>query len=101
MANKWSDLNIPLPERRHFIGEKISISKVINKEIEIMDYKIEDSKKCEGGKCLTLQLRFGGENRILFTGAQFLIKQIEKVDKSLLPVAACIIKQEDGSYLFE
>lgn len=54
-----------------------------------------------GGKCLTLQLRFGGENRILFTGAQFLIKQIEKVDKSLLPVATCIVKQEDGSYLFE
>ncbi len=97
---RWSELNIPLPERRSFIGEKISISKVINKDIELLDYKIEASKKNEGGKCLTLQLRFGGESRILFTGAQFLIKQIEMVEKESLPVVVCIIEQEDGSYLF-
>lgn len=98
--NRWVDLNIPLPERKNFIGEKISMSKILNKDVEIIDYKIEDSKKCEGGKCLTLQLRFAGESRVLFTGAQFLIKQIEKVEKNNLPVVVCIVKQEDGSYLF-
>jgi len=98
--NRWADLNIPLPERKNFIGEKISIAKILNKDVEILDYKIEDSKKCEGGKCLTLQLRLAGENRVLFTGAQFLIKQIEKVEKNNLPVVVCIVKQEDGSYLF-
>jgi len=98
--NRWADLNIPLPERKNFIGEKISMSKILNKDVEIIDYKIEDSKKCEGGKCLTLQLRFAGESRVLFTGAQFLIKQIEKVEKNNLPVVVCIVKQEDGSYLF-
>lgn len=98
--NRWADLNIPLPERKNFIGEKISMSKILNKDVEILDYKIEDSKKCEGGKCLTLQLRFAGESRVLFTGAQFLIKQIEKVEKNNLPVVVCIVKQEDGSYLF-
>lgn len=98
--NRWADLNIPLPERKNFIGEKISMAKILNKDVEILDYKIEDSKKCEGGKCLTLQLRFAGESRVLFTGAQFLIKQIEKVEKNNLPVVVCIVKQEDGSYLF-
>lgn len=98
--NRWVDLNIPLPERKNFIGEKISMSKILNKDVEIIDYKIEDSKKCEGGKCLTLQLRFAGENLVLFTGARFLIKQIEKVEKNNLPVVVCIVKQEDGSYLF-
>lgn len=98
--NRWADLNIPLPERKNFIGEKISMSKILNKDVEVLDYKIEDSKKCEGGKCLTLQLRFAGESRVLFTGAQFLIKQIEKVEKNNLPVVVCIVKQEDGSYLF-
>lgn len=100
MAN-WADLKIPLPERKHFVGEKISISKIINKEIEILNYKIDDSKKCEGGKCLTLQLRYAGENRVLFTGAQFLIKQMIQVSISQLPVIARVVKQEDGSYLFE
>ncbi|MCK9629504.1 MAG: hypothetical protein M0R37_13050 [Bacteroidales bacterium] len=98
--NRWVDLNIPLPERKNFIGERISMSKILNKDVEIIDYKIEDSKKCEGGKCLTLQLRFAGESRVLFTGARFLIKQIEKVEKNNLPVVVCIVKQEDGSYLF-
>ena len=33
MANRWQDLNIPTPERKNFIGEKISIAKIINKEV--------------------------------------------------------------------
>jgi hypothetical protein len=101
MMNRWQDLNIPTPERKNFIGEKISISKIINKEVEITAFKIEESKKCENGRCLTLQIKYAGENRVLFTGAQFLIKQMDKVDTSLLPIIAKVVKQEDGSYLFE
>ena len=101
MANRWQDLNIPTPERKNFIGEKISIAKIINKEVEITAFKIEVSKKYEGGRCLTLQLKYAGENRVLFTGAQFLIKQIEKVQQNQLPIIAKVVKQEDGSYLFE
>jgi hypothetical protein len=101
MTTKWSDLNIPLLTRKHFIGEKISVAKIINKDIEIIAYKVEDSKKCEGGKCLTLQIKYAGESRVLFTGAQYLIKQMERVRADQLPVMAKIVKLEDGSYLFE
>ena len=62
-------------------GDKIQIDRILNKEIEVIGYKIRPSKfsKNKSGQCLTLQINsLDGDKRILFTGSDVLIKQIEQ-----------------------
>lgn len=61
-------------------GEKIQIDRVLNEEIEIIGYNIRPSKygKNVSGQCLTLQFVIAGQRRVLFTGSDVLIGQIQK-----------------------
>lgn len=61
-------------------GDKIKISKVLNQEIAVLDHSIKDSKysKNKSGKYLTLQIKHNDEKRVIFTGSDVLIDQIEK-----------------------
>lgn len=59
-------------------GDKIRISDILGKEIEVIGYKITDSKQKLGTKMLTLQFKLDGEERVLFTGSGVLIEQIEE-----------------------
>ena len=59
-------------------GDKIKISDILGKEIEVIGYKISDSKQKLGTKMLTLQFKLDGEERVLFTGSSVLIEQIEE-----------------------
>lgn len=77
-----------------FSGDKIKISRVLNKEIVVLDFKTDDSKfpKNKSGKVLTLQIEESNEKRIIFTGSDFLMDQINQVDKSNLPFTTTIVK---------
>src|SRR5690606_13026129 len=59
-------------------GDKIRISDILGKEIEVIGYKITDSKQKLGTEMLTLQFKIEGEERILFTGSNVLIDQIKE-----------------------
>ena len=62
-------------------GDKLKIDQILNQEIEIIGHKTKKSKfsKNSSGKYLTLQfLNKAGERKILFTGSDVLISQIEK-----------------------
>lgn len=96
---KFADLNIKAPQSQHFIGEKIKVARVINCEIEVIAFKIEDSRQNDK-KCLTMPIKYAGELRVIFTGAQYLIKQIEQVKTEQLPFVSKIVQQEDKGYLF-
>lgn len=89
----FADLNIVV-ENTSFIGEKIKISKVLNREIIVLDYKIDESKypKNKSGKVLTLQIKVDNEQRIIFTGSDYLISQIQQVTKEDFPFATKIEK---------
>lgn len=93
---KFLELGINLTNDS-FIGDKIKIDKIINKEIIIHDYKITESKF--KNKCLTLQIELNSEKKVIFTGAKLLIQGIEQVDKSDLPFA-CTIVSENQMYQF-
>lgn len=80
------------------IGDKIKIDSIIDKEIEVMGYKISDSKQKIGTKVLTLQINFEGVERILFTGSNVLTEQAEKY-KDEMPFLT-IIKKVDKFYTF-
>jgi len=66
-------------------GDKIKIEEVINREIAVIGYAINDSKynKNNSGKCLTLQFILEENTKIIFTGSDVLISQMEKYNKEI------------------
>lgn len=93
--NSFKDFGINVEST--FCGEKIKISKILNKLVIVKDYKIDESKfeKSNNDKCLCLQIEVEGENRILFSGSKILISQIQKINKSMLPFTTMIVKENE------
>jgi hypothetical protein len=61
-------------------GAKVRIDDVLNRELAITGYAVKTSKfsKNKSGKYLTLQFRLDDDKRVLFTGSDVLIDQMEK-----------------------
>ncbi|MDZ7831619.1 MAG: hypothetical protein U5L07_07690 [Desulfobacterales bacterium] len=82
-------------------GAKARIDDILNQEIEFIGSKIAESKfsKNKSGKCLTLQFidPKTGERRVVFTGSDVLINQLEKYHEKLPFLAT--IKRVDRYYL--
>lgn len=76
-------------------GDKIKIEKVLNTEIIILGYDINPSKHNDG-KYLTLQLEINNEKRVLFTGSEVLIDQLETY-KDEIPFLT-VIKKINNKY---
>ena len=99
--NNFSQFNIAITHK-NFEGDKIKMSKVLNREIVVHAFKIEDSKifKDRGtGKCLHLQISFDNTKHIIFTSANGLIEVIQKIPENGFPFTT-IIKEENERYLF-
>jgi hypothetical protein len=99
--NRFNEFNIKFTSRA-FEGDKIKVSRILNKEITVHDYKIEDSKvfKDRGtGKCLYLQISLNNEKHVVFTGASALIEMIQQVPKEGFPFLSTIV-QENERYKF-
>jgi len=91
--NKFKDLGIE-NDYSGFIGEKIKIEDVFNKNIKVHKYDIKDSKKKMNTKCLYLQISIQGTMRVLFTGSSSLMNTIEKISKDKFPFETTIVKKE-------
>lgn len=61
-------------------GDKIRIDDLLNQEIPVIGYRITGSKfdKNKSGKCLTMQVEYQGKRRVVFTGSDVLIEQLER-----------------------
>ncbi|MCL1657433.1 hypothetical protein M2T79_12580 [Elizabethkingia miricola] len=94
----FKEFNIT-PTFKAFVGDKIKLSKVINTQIIINDYKIKDSEKKPGTKYLTLQITRKGDKEIIFTSAKTLMDMIEQVPKDEFPFMTTIA-QEDQIFQF-
>lgn len=88
---RFNELGIAPPEKG-FVGDKIKMSKIMNKEVTVMAYKIEPSKYLEKGtgERLCLQLQVDGEKRITFSGSGFLMDMIKKVPPADFPFITTI-----------
>lgn len=75
-------------------GDKLKIDEILNREIEIIGYRITESKFAERshGKCLTIQFSLDGKTHIFFTGSEILMRQIEKY-KEHIPFLTMVRKQ--------
>jgi hypothetical protein len=80
-------------ERIPLDGDKTRLDDIINREILVIGHSIKRSRydKNNSGKVLTLQFELDGDRRILFTGSDVLIEQIEKYGDQI-PFAATIKK---------
>lgn len=96
LLHKFSDF----AENKIQKGEKIKIDDILGQTIQIISYKISDSKYQKGNseKCLVLQIKYNDEDRIVFTGSGVLIEQVETY-KDELPFETQIIKN-DRFYTF-
>lgn len=90
----FKDLGIKA-ELSTFTGDKIKIDKLLNAEISVLDYKIEDSKVKPGTKLLILQLTKSGTKHVLFTGSTILMQMIQKVPIDKYPFTTTIIKESE------
>ncbi len=91
---QFSELGIET-SLKSFEGDKISPESVLNKNIKVIAFKIQDSKyKDKGnGKCLHMQIELNGEKRVLFTGSGYLMDTIQKVKEADFPFTTIIIKE--------
>lgn len=88
------------PEIVPIDGDKMKIDEVLNKEIIVTGYNINDSKYSHSNsqQCLKLQFELEKEKFILFSGSTVLLDQIEKY-KSEIPFSTTI-KKVDKYYSF-
>ncbi|MDP1763060.1 MAG: hypothetical protein Q8L07_04165 [Sediminibacterium sp.] len=90
--NQFKDLNISKPPQC-FTGDKMSIDRILNRDITVHDYRIADSKVKENTKYLQLQISIDTTMHVVFTGSTMLMDIIKKVDKSKLPFTTRIVKE--------
>jgi Tat protein secretion system quality control protein TatD with DNase activity len=97
--NRFSQFNIKAPERG-FEGDKIKISRILNREIVVHHFKIADSKVKEfkekgSGKCLHLQISFNNEMHVVFTSGTALIEVIQQIPEDKFPFTTTIVEEND------
>lgn len=98
--NAFKDFNIK-PTIKSFVGDKIKMSKILNKPVKVLAFKEDVSKYPEkgNGKCLHLQIDIAGSLHIVFTGSTVLMNMIKQVPSEKFPFDTIII-EENESYQF-
>lgn len=74
-----------------FEGEKIRIDDLLNKDIQVISFKVTPSKHNNGKECTAIQLRIDEIPFVLFTGSEVLKGQLQKYSDKL-PFEATIKK---------
>jgi hypothetical protein len=82
------------PSINSLTGDKIKIERILNRDIVVHDYRLEDSKYSEG-KCLYLQISVGETKHVVFTGSSVLMEMIKQVPKEEFPFKTTIIKENE------
>lgn len=90
--NSFKDFGIK-PKTNSFIGDKIPVDRVLNTQITVHNFKIEESKRKPGSKYLTLQIEKTGIKHVIFTGSTILTDMISQVPSDRFPFTATIVKE--------
>jgi len=69
-------------EEKTFIGDKIKLNDLVDREIIIESYKI-DKSKYNDGQCLSLQIVFDNQKRVVFSGSEVIKDQVVKYQEKL------------------
>lgn len=82
------------PTENTFTGKKIDMDDILNVEIIVDAFKIQDSTKKKGSLYLTLQIEKEEIKRVVFTGSKNLMDLINQVPEDKFPFKT-IIKKTD------
>jgi hypothetical protein len=93
---KFSDLGIKPEEKNIFLVQQISITDVVNCEIEILDFT-PDVKTSYGEGRYVLKIRYKDEECKFFTNAKPIKDALDKVNKSDFPFITTIRPQKYGT----
>ena len=78
---------LPMP------GDKKFLNEVLNREILVTDFRIKESKRRQGTKCLQLQFLLDDKVCVTFTGSSVLIDQVNTAyEKGVIPFQTTIVK---------
>jgi hypothetical protein len=96
-VKQFKDFGI-ITSSKSFTGDKIKISRLLNRKIIVEDFKIANSNYTEkgNGKCLHLQIVVDGTRHVTFTGSGVLQQQIEQISRSNFPFETVIVKNNDS-----
>ena len=86
----FKELLVPKPTITFFVGNKINIYEMLNREIIVHDYKIEPSKYTEN--YLQMQISIGDNKHVVFTGSKMLANTLEAIPPDEFPFKATICK---------
>ncbi len=91
---KFSDLGIKV-ESDNFDGNKISVDNLLNRNITVLGYRIDQSKYPKPGadKCLCIHIEVSGTRHVVFTGSRILRETLLMVSESDFPFTAKIVKE--------
>ncbi len=82
-------------DKSSFVGEKISVKKILNVEIEIHDYKKGPSKHYNGQTCIQLQIKHGDDMRVVFLQGTKLEDLLGSVAKEDFPFKVTLIRENE------
>lgn len=85
---KFSELGIK--SKRSFVGDKIPVESILDKEIIVEFFEIKPSKKVMDGDCLHLQIKHEGKDRVVFTSSTFLMDPLKQLSVDDFPFKATI-----------
>ena len=97
---EFNELGIQPPSVKSFVGDKISIKRVLRKKIIIHDYAVKPSIYDAKKDCLHLQMEIDGERRVTFITANHLTEVLELIPKDAFPFEATIVNP-DGYFRFK
>lgn len=94
--HSFKDFGI-VSKNKGFEGDKIRMDKILNRQIVVENFKIDESKfKDKGsGKLLTIQIIIDNTKRIVFTGSLNLMDMIQQVPNDKFPFMTTIVKEND------
>lgn len=82
---------------KSFVGDKIKIERVLNREVTIYAWKIEKSKleKIGAENCLYLQIGIGDTKYVIFTSGKYLMEAVKQIPENDFPFNTTIIRVVD------
>lgn len=97
MSKKLSELGVKIT--RAFEGDKLKIEQITDKEVELLDYEIIESKKKPGTEYLKLQVLYEGKKRFIGGGYMYLCQVLKMIKKEDLPLTVTV--RNKNGYYFE
>lgn len=86
----FSDFGIS--SKKSFVGNKIYIESILEKEIVIEFFDIRPSRKNDGTECLYIQIKIDGVDHVVFSSSTFLMNPLKQLQDSDFPFKAKIVK---------